>query len=345
MAVIDDMLRGGAIALLLLVAGANLRRCGQVVAARLGALLAVGVAAYLVETLPGFRAAAGLWSLPLFVLMAGTSAVFWLTAWALFDDAFDLRPWHAAVWLGVVAVATCNAFLFGPMHLGLADVINRGLDLIDLVFAALAVWQALVSWREDLVERRRRVRAIVVIGGAAFIILHAVAGGDSGTIGSAALLIIAATVAATLLGVEATGQVAVARAPSAAAPEDVLTMARLERLMAEARPYREPRLGIAGVAQQMGLPEYRLRRLINRGLGARNFAAFVNGFRLTEVKAALADPAQAEVPVLTIALDAGFGSLGPFNRAFKADTGMTPTAYRQAALADSKTAGRISKSA
>jgi AraC-like DNA-binding protein len=32
---------------------------------------------------------------------------------------------------------------------------------------------------------------------------------------------------------------------------------------------------------------------------------------------------------LTIALDAGFQSLGPFNRAFKAHTGMTPTDFRR----------------
>ena len=44
---------------------------------------------------------------------------------------------------------------------------------------------------------------------------------------------------------------------------------------------------------------------------------------------ALADPSQAEVPVITIAMDAGFQSLGPFNRAFKATTGVTPTEYRR----------------
>ena len=38
---------------------------------------------------------------------------------------------------------------------------------------------------------------------------------------------------------------------------------------------------------------------------------------------------QAEVPVITIAMDAGFQSLGPFNRAFKATTGVTPTEYRR----------------
>ena len=88
----------------------------------------------------------------------------------------------------------------------------------------------------------------------------------------------------------------------------------------------------ASLSQSLGVQEYRLRRLINGQLGHRNFSAFVNGYRLTEAAAALADPTQAEVPVLTIALDAGFGSIGPFNRAFKAYAGLTPTEYRRAHL-------------
>nr|MBP9232242.1 AraC family transcriptional regulator [Phenylobacterium sp.] len=57
------------------------------------------------------------------------------------------------------------------------------------------------------------------------------------------------------------------------------------------------------------------------------------------------------VPVLTIALDAGFNSLGPFNRAFRAATETTPTAYRRQALSAgdeppvSGSAGRIPNSA
>jgi AraC-like DNA-binding protein len=79
----------------------------------------------------------------------------------------------------------------------------------------------------------------------------------------------------------------------------------------------------------MNIPEYRLRRLINQELGHRNFVDFVNRYRLAETKAALIDPAQEAVPILTIALDAGFQSIGPFNRAFKAHTGMTPSEYRR----------------
>ena len=72
--------------------------------------------------------------------------------------------------------------------------------------------------------------------------------------------------------------------------------------------------------------------MINQRLGYRNFAAFLNRYRIEEAKAALADPGQAEVPILTIAMDAGFQSLAPFNRAFKAETGLTPTAYRRRKL-------------
>jgi AraC-like DNA-binding protein len=108
---------------------------------------------------------------------------------------------------------------------------------------------------------------------------------------------------------------------------------RLERLMTTERAYRREGLTIGPLAAELGVPEYRLRQLINEGLGHRNFNAFLNRYRLDEAKAALADPEQVEVPVLTIALDAGFQSIGPFNRAFKADTDLTPTEFRRTALA------------
>jgi AraC-like DNA-binding protein len=110
---------------------------------------------------------------------------------------------------------------------------------------------------------------------------------------------------------------------------------RLLAHMDQERPHRDEGLTIAALAAQFGEQEYRLRRTINRAMGHRNFAQFLNSHRLAEVRQALADPAQREVPILTIALDAGFGSLGPFNRAFRESEGMTPSEYRTRALADS----------
>ena len=103
----------------------------------------------------------------------------------------------------------------------------------------------------------------------------------------------------------------------------------LMRLMGDERIYRHDNVTIGTLATKLGIPEYRLRRLINQRLGYRNFNVFLNEHRIAEAKAALADPSQAEVPVITIAMDAGFQSLGPFNRAFKATTGVTPTEYRR----------------
>jgi AraC-like DNA-binding protein len=103
----------------------------------------------------------------------------------------------------------------------------------------------------------------------------------------------------------------------------------LQRLMGTEHFYRTEGLTLDLLARQLKVPEYRLRRHINQRLGHRNFNAYINGLRLVEAQAALADPAQRHLPVLTIALTAGFGSIGPFNRAFKAATSLTPTEFRQ----------------
>jgi AraC-like DNA-binding protein len=76
-----------------------------------------------------------------------------------------------------------------------------------------------------------------------------------------------------------------------------------------------------------------LRRLINKGLGYRNFAAFLNDHRITEARQRLADPKQAREQISAIAFGLGYASLAPFNRAFRELTGVTPTDYRAQALA------------
>jgi AraC-like DNA-binding protein len=156
-------------------------------------------------------------------------------------------------------------------------------------------------------------------------------------INSAALLLLTVIVAFSVFGWrDAALLMPPARqAPAMAAPEadDSRLLARLASEMTSERLYRQDGLTITAVAARLGVPEYRLRRAINQGLGARNFNAYLNRFRIDETKAALADPGQREVPVLTIALDAGFGSLAPFNRAFRAEAGCTPTEFRAKSLA------------
>jgi AraC-like DNA-binding protein len=347
---VDWALRGGTCALVLLIAGALLRDHSRLMAARLAALFALGTGAYAVSSAAGFSPQLGVWAIALLALSAGNNVVFWALSASLFDDGFRLRWWHAALWLLLVVAGTLACFLAVPA-LGLA------LTLSSFAFAALAMAQAVMSWRVDLVEGRRRLRLFVVGASSLYIGLNAVAqlagvqrsapAGASLT-GAAGLLAIAGVVAWSLLRVGHTQSLFATLAdpprpieqPAVAAePEDRRLVANLERLMTTDRVHRQDGLTIGSLAQQLGLPEYRLRRLINQSLGYRNFNSFVNHYRIAEVKAALADPQQVEVPVLTIALDAGFSSLGPFNRAFKAETGLTPSEYRRLNLGKADDSG------
>ncbi|MGX5635918.1 helix-turn-helix domain-containing protein [Brevundimonas diminuta ATCC 11568] len=102
---------------------------------------------------------------------------------------------------------------------------------------------------------------------------------------------------------------------------------RILRLMTEQALYAQPSLKVSDLAQRLGEAEYKVSRSI-AGLGFRNFSQMANHFRIEEAKRRLADPALRRLPILTIAYDCGFGSIGPFNRAFKAQTGVTPQAFR-----------------
>ena len=109
-------------------------------------------------------------------------------------------------------------------------------------------------------------------------------------------------------------------------------VARLREYMEDSRPWREMGLTIGQLAEQLGTPQYRLRQAINAGLGYRNFSDFLNSYRIREATGRLANPEEKQLPVLTIAMDAGFRSLSSFNKAFKDTHGVTPTAWRRQAL-------------
>jgi AraC-like DNA-binding protein len=360
---IDLGCRGAVVGLSLLIAGVLLRDRGDSTAARLGAALVVAAAASAICEAPGFPRPWQTWSLVLLAISSGGTVVFWLWARAIFDDDFVLRPWHGALWAVIVGMQLFIAGWYATWP-ALAQAIDRALPFVYLSLALLAAAQTLTTWRADLVARRLRLRPVVLIGVSAYIAAGVLqnlwpgpmASGSmvSGTMASgssvwsvanafglfvlmglggwnlfqagpqqASVLLPAAgkiprDASATALGLE--------NKPTAIEPE---LLRRLERLMTVERAYRREGLTIGSLSADLGVPEYRLRQLINEGLGHRNFSSFVNGYRLAEARAALADPIQANVPILTIALDTGFQSLAPFNRAFKVTAGMTPREYRR----------------
>ncbi|MEO0464710.1 MAG: helix-turn-helix domain-containing protein [Pseudomonadota bacterium] len=116
-------------------------------------------------------------------------------------------------------------------------------------------------------------------------------------------------------------------------PSEAVLHEKLTAAMADG-VYREPGMTIASLAAHLDTPEHRLRALINQRLGYRNFSAFLNGHRIAEAREKLVDKESVDLPVLTIAMDLGYNSLPTFNRAFRAETGTTPSEFRRLRFGD-----------
>lgn len=126
------------------------------------------------------------------------------------------------------------------------------------------------------------------------------------------------------------GRTATRRAVTA---DDARLAERLQRLLREEEIDRDPDLRIGDVAARLGEPEYRVSQCVSLGLGFANFNRLINHYRIARAKALLADGGERR-SILQIAFECGFASIGPFNRAFKDQVGLTPRAFRAASRGD-----------
>jgi AraC-like DNA-binding protein len=110
--------------------------------------------------------------------------------------------------------------------------------------------------------------------------------------------------------------------------EDSDLAARIEGVLRQDMKFATPDLKVADLANMLGDHEYKVTQCITGSLGYRNFNHMINSYRIDSAKEALSNPRNEGVPILSIAFDCGFNSIGPFNRAFKEQVGMTPREYR-----------------
>ena len=351
---IDTLLRGMTVGAEVLIALVFLSRRPPTWRRGLGAAFILAAACYMINTSAPLIRAVGPLLIPISLLSIIAPVIFWWFALSLFDDGFRMRR-RSLIPLLLVAPLVIFHFsgVTGPLW-------TAGIVLSRLVMVGAfghAIYTALRFFNDDLIEGRRRFRIIfaVAVGVTGFIINF------SETIGfrdqppawvllfqAVALLIMTLAFGAWLLAMRAevldgraianrtlageaaggrTGEAPLLRAADRPAYE------KLAALMKDGA-WREEGLSVASLAAKVAIPEHQLRALINGQLGHRNFSAFLNSYRLEEAKRALSDPEQARRQVLQIALDVGYGSIAPFNRAFKDATGKTPTEFRKAALGD-----------
>ena len=108
------------------------------------------------------------------------------------------------------------------------------------------------------------------------------------------------------------------------------TRMRIQRKLRDAMTglqiFRDSRLTLRGLCQQIKENPHYVSQVINQDLGS-DFYDFVNGHRIEGAKQALA--VTPDRTVIEIGLAVGFNSKSTFNTAFRRYTGMTPTEYRE----------------
>ncbi|MEZ4961860.1 MAG: helix-turn-helix domain-containing protein [Saprospiraceae bacterium] len=102
---------------------------------------------------------------------------------------------------------------------------------------------------------------------------------------------------------------------------------RMERLLQEEQVFKENELRLADLAAYLDINRHQLSQVINEHYGV-NFFELMNKYRVEHTKRLLADPAYDHYTIIQIAFEAGFNNKASFNRCFKKEIGMTPSAYR-----------------
>jgi len=90
-------------------------------------------------------------------------------------------------------------------------------------------------------------------------------------------------------------------------------------------------LKLTDLATEMGISTHHLSQVLNEYL-QRNFADFINSYRVKKAQELLANPGYNQHTILSIAYDAGFKNKASFNAAFKKHSGQTPSQFRKTYL-------------
>jgi AraC-like DNA-binding protein len=94
------------------------------------------------------------------------------------------------------------------------------------------------------------------------------------------------------------------------------------------KPFLDRNLTIHDLSSLTGISRHHITQVLNEKYN-RNFFTFINEYRVKEVMNRFSDPKYDHYSILAIALDSGFNSKATFNSIFKAQTGMTPSQWRE----------------
>lgn len=308
---------------------------------------------------------------------------YWLFARALFRGDGGVRAPQIAVAVGIALMILWRRWLDAPGATPWFDVLGAFLTLASSTVLVLGFVEALRGWTDalDRSERRLRLGFMVIYGGCVLAATAASALADTDPAWQSVRQLVIAICALSILFYSPFALAFRRRHPLAAPnlviashaapksrselapasesgtrrshidgeaanesvqPEDQALAAAILRALELEALYRDPELRVADLARRLGSSEHRISRAISLALPDRNFNQLVNRYRIADAARLLA--AAPNQPIIDIAHTSGFASLGPFNRAFKATMGCTPSAYRASRLRNARSEGIVSAS-
>lgn len=287
-----------------------------------------------------------------FFLLIDLTAVFsisftvWMLSSFLFDDHFQYRTKHTTLLLALEVVSLMVFyrvpdffFSWGMQHPIFANLLGLFPQLFHLPFFLLALVVAVGKIREDLVEKRRALRAVFMAtitgySGLVLIIqIYQKGKFDRVLLETVHLSFIIIVSYVLLYNLVFQQHLIINTKPRITAPSenhDPNLVAKLNRQMTERKAYRIAGMTIRKLASLLPEPEYKVRRHINQNLGYKNFNDFLNSHRIAEACQIFKDAAADNRAILDISLELGYQSLSTFNKAFKDQTKQTPSTYRKA---------------
>lgn len=314
--------------------------------------LLVSVVGYVVASNAALQALVGP-AYPLFLFLAMLPPyLLWLFAIDVFEVSYLPRFLPAGRGgLILLVPALTFASMWTPLSAS-GLIIHHIASILLLAHTLVTVW---LERGDDLLNPRRRFRmwfvGMIAIQAAAILLVELIYAERSiptelEVLNMAAIGVLVLVLAVPLLRLDTEvlwldvkqnpGITPGAAAPGPAQPEPTTHQALIQslQLAMDTGAYTTSGLTIKQLADQLQTTEHVLRAAINQHLGYRNFNAFLNQYRIDAAKVRLQDPGLAKTPILTIALDLGYQSIGPFNRAFKASTGVTPSEFRKNSTAN-----------
>ncbi|NVK56316.1 MAG: helix-turn-helix transcriptional regulator [Alteromonadaceae bacterium] len=306
----------------------------------------------------------GAWRYLIGMGACATCNIYWLLARTMFRESAAINMHHVgfATLLGMLmliqqgywfvdSVWSVNA----PLQNTVSGILNEAITMLSSVVLIMAVWEGLRGYGSVSREQKTQRVVYLFVLASAICTTKFVAIRYAGHPETVALVISYVTLCVifvtqlllfwiaktTKAGAETDTSRLVASHTAPATPladnhylrdndEDIQLATHISDFLDE--NYLQANLKVADVARALNVSEYRISRVLKQHYQAKNFNHYINRIRIEHARKLLADPASKGWSVLVVGLESGFASVGPFTRAFKQFTGVTPAQYRQQQL-------------